>query len=121
MATRPLKLKGYEFFQKTLKSPRFIVGPMVDQSEHAWRILSRRYNAQLCYTPMFHARLFSEPDSGPKYRADQWTTNELDRPVIVQVSQDYPWKNSIFSRYSHILLNLSSAPTIPKSFYELPN
>ncbi|CAO3635088.1 unnamed protein product [Cunninghamella echinulata] len=62
MTTTPIKLKGYEFFQKTLKSPRYIVGPMVDQSEQAWRILS----------------------------PDQWSTNEEDRPVIVQFCANNP-------------------------------
>ncbi|KAF2665536.1 dihydrouridine synthase [Microthyrium microscopicum] len=67
--SRP-KLHGRAFYE-SIGSPNFILAPMVDQSEFAWRLLTRfflpaeRQPSLLAYTPMFHARLFA---SGPKYR-----------------------------------------------------
>ncbi|KAJ3385617.1 hypothetical protein HDU84_002100 [Entophlyctis sp. JEL0112] len=72
---------------EALGAPRHIVGPMVDHSEYAWRILSRRYGAHLCYTPMFHARLFAESDI---YRRDQFVSGPDDRPLIVQFCANDP-------------------------------
>lgn len=74
------KLGGYEFF-KSIGSPSKIVAPMVDQSELAYRLLVRRYGAELCYTPMFHSRLFVEK---PDYRAKCFQPNQYDRPLIAQ-------------------------------------
>jgi tRNA-dihydrouridine synthase 1 len=42
------KLHGFEFY-KSIGSPKFICAPMVDQSELAFRMLSRKYKTELAY------------------------------------------------------------------------
>lgn len=84
------KLNGRELFEKIGK-PKTVVAPMVDQSELAWRILSRKYGADLCYTPMFHARLFATSEA---YRNDMWSPldgdEKVDRPLVVQFCANKP-------------------------------
>ncbi|KAI0603084.1 hypothetical protein F4775DRAFT_587613 [Biscogniauxia sp. FL1348] len=101
--TKP-KLHGRAFYE-SIGSPKFVVAPMVDQSEFAWRMLTRSFltpaeNAKvLAYTPMFHARLFTE---NPKYRDTHFQATQpsptspsepvpfldgnpkIDRPLFVQ-------------------------------------
>lgn len=82
--------EGRELFAK-LGKPTKIVAPMVDGSELGWRIISRRYGAELCYSPMLHSRLFSQDK---KFR-DQFLCEMdgqpgIDRPLIIQFCANDP-------------------------------
>ncbi|KAL2156030.1 hypothetical protein VTH82DRAFT_774 [Thermothelomyces myriococcoides] len=104
-AVKKPKLHGRAFYE-SIGSPKYIVAPMVDQSEFAWRMLSRSFlpeserSSILAYSPMFHARLFIESQ---KYRDQHFQptkpdSNEpfldgnpaIDRPLFVQFCANDP-------------------------------
>ncbi|KAL7909635.1 dihydrouridine synthase domain-containing protein [Trichoderma velutinum] len=104
-AEPPKKLHGRAFYE-SIGSPKFIVAPMVDQSEFAWRMLTRSFllpseqSKLLAYTPMLHARLFSQDEKYRKahYQAVRAGSDEpwldgnakIDRPLFVQFCANDP-------------------------------
>ncbi|KAK4410040.1 tRNA-dihydrouridine(16/17) synthase [NAD(P)(+)]-like [Sesamum angolense] len=78
--------RAWAYWNK-LGRPRFIVAPMVDNSELPFRLLCRKYGAQAAYTPMLHSRIFSENE---KYRSQEFTTCNEDRPLFVQFCANDP-------------------------------
>lgn len=71
-------------FYKKIGSPRMVLAPMVDHSDLPFRVLSRRYGADLCYTPMINSKFFTK--SNRAYREANWQTDpKADRPLIAQV------------------------------------
>ena len=79
-STVPLATAEPYAFYKKVGSPKYFVAPMVDQSELPYRMLTRKYGADICYTPMFHARLFSTSE---KYRKEMFKPTAEDRPLVV--------------------------------------
>jgi tRNA-dihydrouridine synthase 1 len=60
-------------------------------------MLCRKYGATAAYTPMLHARLFSE---GSKYREEHLTTCPEDHPLFVQFCANDP--NVLVNAAQHV-------------------
>jgi tRNA-dihydrouridine synthase 1 len=68
----------------TRRPPIYAVAPMVDQSDLPFRLQCRQYGAQLCYTPMIHAKLFvTQKSYRKKFRVREQFPQ--DRPLIAQL------------------------------------
>ncbi|KAF1844104.1 FMN-linked oxidoreductase [Cucurbitaria berberidis CBS 394.84] len=123
------KLHGRAFYE-SIGSPKLVLAPMVEQSEFAWRMLSRSFlpptqqNALLAYTPMFHSKMFSEksnyrdthfqplkstiPSPVDEYHMSQLQEEErhldgnpsFDRPLTVQFCSNDP--NDLLNAARHV-------------------
>lgn len=65
-----------------------VVAPMVDQSDLPFRLLARKYGANLCFTPMIHSKILT---TSKVYRSKfTGTWLETDRPLIAQLCGSDP-------------------------------
>lgn len=80
----------------SIGAPKWVCSPMVDQSERAFRLLTRRYGVGLAYTPMIHAEPFAAEESFRRTFFDAWEPAMLgepidaDKPLIAQLGGDDP-------------------------------
>ena len=109
----PPSIQPWDFWREVLKSPRCVLAPMVDASELAWRLISRKYGAQLVYTPMTHAGMFIRDI---RYRRDSIASCPEDRPLIAQVLTR---SKSLTETMQFPIFIHSSAPMIPRRFWKL--
>ena len=65
-----------------------VVAPMVDQSDLPFRMLCRKYGANLCYTPMIHSKLVLSSKAYREKFTGTWI--ESDRPLIAQLCGSDP-------------------------------
>lgn len=95
------KPQGYDFYRNVLKSPKLVVAPMVSGSELPWRILSRKFGADLCYSPMINSRSMVEnlraKGKTAKARVQDWFDAQTgeeghgeDSQLIVQIAGNDP-------------------------------
>lgn len=81
------KLIKKVFWRERIKGIRYVVAPMVDQSELAFRMMLRKHGAHLCFSPMIHAQLFV---TDATYRRTALSTCLDDRPLVVQFCANDP-------------------------------
>ena len=73
----------YDFWRR-IGAPKTVVAPMVEHSDLAYRQLTRKYGADIAYTQMFNANIFS---NGSEH---MFQTCADDRPLIVQFAGHDP-------------------------------
>ena len=76
---------------------KYILAPMVGASELPFRLLCRKYGAQLAYTPMMNSERFAV-DS--EYRKQEFQTTPSDRPLVAHFSGNDP--QVLFAAAKHI-------------------
>ena len=83
-------LRRYPNPQSLYQDKALVVAPMVDQSDLPFRLLCRRYGANLAFTPMIHARLLVNSQPYRKKFLGTWLPHHQDRPLIAQICGSDP-------------------------------
>lgn len=65
-------------------NPRYVLAPMVNQSDLSFRLLVRRYGVTLTYTPMLNAGMLVKAKE--KYLKTNLTLSEEDHPLVIQLA-----------------------------------
>lgn len=76
----------YDFWRE-IGSPRFVVAPMVDNSDLAFRMQTRKYGSELTFTQMLNSNMFVQ---SKETRANLFTTSPEDRPLFTQLAGHDP-------------------------------
>ncbi|VEU35888.1 unnamed protein product [Pseudo-nitzschia multistriata] len=82
-------LKRYPNPNSRRQDKALVVAPMVDASDLPFRLLCRRYGANLCYTPMIHSRLVVDSKTYREKFTGTWLET-ADRPLIAQICGSDP-------------------------------
>lgn len=80
-----------------------IQGPMVRYSKLPFRLLCRKYNTDICYTPMIIASSFNV---SKKARDSEFSTNKDDHPLVVQFAAN---NSTEFAKAALKVVNYSEA------------
>ncbi|OCL08546.1 FMN-linked oxidoreductase, partial [Glonium stellatum] len=111
------KLHGRAFYE-SIGSPKFVLAPMVEQSEFAWRMLTRsflppdRSKSLLAYTPMFHSRMFAET---PPYRASHF--QPLKTPLASPPDPSHSPETASITAAASSDLYLDGHPTLDRPLF----
>lgn len=76
------KMLPYDFWRK-IGSPQYVVAPMVDNSDLAFRMQTRKYGATLVYTQMLNANSFV---NSKECRNNLFQTCPEDKPLVAQLA-----------------------------------
>jgi tRNA-dihydrouridine synthase len=79
-------LRRWDWWE-SIDAPKYVTAPMVDQSELAFRMMTREYGAGLAYTPMINSKVFATSQT---YRRENFYTAPGDDPLIAQFNGDDP-------------------------------
>ena len=78
------------FYRDRLGSPKFVMAPMVLQSELCFRMMCRKYNCSLAYSPMIRASQIIHHHKEHGNLNKLLLTHKYDRPLIVQICGNDP-------------------------------